>query len=127
MKSKLVLILVVLLAFGIVLIGCDTGTNGGNNNGGGPAVAKEDLVGEWRMSGGYPRLTLNADDSWSYEYSEILGSNMTTTWSVSGSKLTLRYSDGDERGTVALSGDKRTLTVSNKTGHTLSNGAYTKQ
>jgi hypothetical protein len=38
MKSKLVLVLGTLLAFGIVLVGCDNGSTGGDNNGGGNKI-----------------------------------------------------------------------------------------
>jgi hypothetical protein len=114
---------------GFTFIGCNTSTNPEE----GAAVAKEDLVGTWHKSGAtYPRLTLKADDSWSGEFDSSLGAGGTSTWSVSGSKLTLNHDDGEdpEIHTVALSEDKKTLTVSSTSGTLIpvfTNGTYVKQ
>jgi hypothetical protein len=132
MKNKRFFDLGILLFFGILLVGCDTGT-GGNKNGGNVDIAKEDLVGVWHRTSGYPRLTLNADASWSSELWSIVSFSDPTTWSVSGSTLTLKYLDNEEDSgtdqenfTVALSDDKQTLTVAN-TLSALIKGTYIRQ
>jgi hypothetical protein len=108
------ILIVLALIVGFTFIGCDTSTNSGTNPGdGGGAVARADLVGTWHKNGnGYPRLTLNANDSWSGYYSIFVGTAMTSTWSVSGSTLKLGFTDGEHTYTIALSEDKKTLIVS---------------
>jgi hypothetical protein len=125
MKSKLVLVFGVLLIFGIGLIGCDSSGGGGD---GGPAVAKADLVGHWIMNAN-STLTLNNDNTWSCQWDAIYGSYNETTWSVSGSTLTVAYTDYSATCTVALSADKQALTVSNSMGPGFgpNNGTYNKQ
>jgi hypothetical protein len=109
--------LVVLLALGLVLAGCDTGTGGGSGGGGddldgttgGSGGSGDNLDGTtWMGSGGFlddATLTLN------YPNFEIVSTavNETGTYTVSGTTVTFTESSGETL-TGSISGNTLTVT-----------------
>jgi hypothetical protein len=113
MKSKLFVVLGILLVFGFVLVGCDTGTGGGGSGSGVWSL----LLGTWKSDdgnlvyefeeddgGAFKLVTVDGEEPYEQHIGFFFDVNTITANKISGDTAEFAF---------VLSDSNRTLTVSN--------------